>query len=35
MTGAAVPSGGVDPEAVRPGSGGPVLVAFAGLPGVG
>ncbi|MCT2276612.1 AAA family ATPase [Micromonospora chalcea] len=35
MTGAAVPGGGVDPEAVRPGSGGPVLVAFAGLPGVG
>ena len=28
------PAGGVDPE-VRPGSGGPVLVAFAGLPGVG
>ncbi|WP_431878826.1 AAA family ATPase [Micromonospora marina] len=34
MTGPAVPAGGVDPE-VRPGSGGPVLVAFAGLPGVG
>ncbi|MCW3814272.1 ATP-binding protein [Micromonospora sp. DR5-3] len=29
------PDGGVAPDAVRPGVGGPVLVAFAGLPGVG
>lgn len=32
---APVPAGGVDPGAARPGVGGPVLVAFAGLPGVG
>lgn len=34
-SGVPVPDGGVDPGAVRPGAGGPVLVAFAGLPGVG
>lgn len=30
-----VPDGRVDPGALRPGAGGPLLVAFAGLPGVG
>ncbi|MFI6129013.1 AAA family ATPase [Micromonospora sp. NPDC051141] len=36
MSGPADLAGGVGPAAVRPGSGGgPVLVAFAGLPGVG
>jgi predicted kinase len=34
-SGGPVPPGRVDPGAVPPGAGGPLLVAFAGLPGVG
>ncbi|SBT45026.1 AAA family ATPase [Micromonospora auratinigra] len=34
-TAASAPDGGADPGAPRPAAGGPVLVAFAGLPGVG
>ncbi|MFG2055725.1 AAA family ATPase [Micromonospora sp. NPDC048930] len=34
-SGPPAPDGRVDPGAVRPGAGGPLLVAFAGLPAVG